>query len=167
MIRPDRAIAGLALAAVLESCATGAPQTGVTAVTAADIPEAVRAAALRSRPQMTIVEAELKLRKGRRYYDVEGRLPGGEEIELDLLETPQGWQVVEVQRDIPWSQAPADVRSAAHAAGARAPVRVIESRQTDGRIIYELFAAGRPLTPAMEVMVSGAEVRVLTEAWPH
>ena len=66
-----------------------------------------------------------------------------------MPETPQGWQVVEIQRDIAWATAPAALRTAA---GAAKPVRVIESKQTDGAIVYELFAEGQLRDPAIEVM---------------
>jgi hypothetical protein len=130
----------------------------------AQAPADVAAAVKKAMPQMKIVEAELKEREGRRYYDVEGTLPDGSEIELDLLQTPQGWQVVEIQRDIAWNTAPAPVIAAA---GKAKPVRVIESKQTDGSIVYELFAAGKPATPSLEVMWKDGKAKVLTEAWPH
>jgi hypothetical protein len=148
--------------------APAAPQTTITATAAAELPEAVRAAALAARPGMVIAEAELKEREGRRYYDVEGSV-GGAEIELDLLETPQGWRVVEIQRDIPWADAPAAVRAAAESARAGfAPARVIESTHAaDGAVIYELFAAGQPATPALEVRARAGQAEVLKETWPH
>lgn len=144
------------------------PETRITATAAADIPDAVRTAVLAARPGMVIADAEMKEREGRRYYDVEGSLNGAE-IELDLLETPDGWQVVEIQRDIDWTAAPASVRAAAAAERAGfVPVRVIESAQADGSaVIYELFAEGQPATPALEVRVAGSRTEVLREAWPH
>ena len=145
-----------------------APATAITPTAAADIPEAVRIVVLAARPGMVIVDAELKEREGRRYYDVAGTL-NGTEIELDLLETPRGWEVVEIQRDIPWSAAPAAVRAAAE--GSRSgftPVRVIESTQAeDGAVIYELFADGQPATHVLEVRAANGRTDVLTEAWPH
>ena len=93
------------------------PATAITPTDAVDIPEAVRSVVLAARPGMVIAEAELKEREGRRYYDVEGTLSGAE-IELDLLETPRGWEVVEIQRDLPWAEIPGGVRTAAE--GARA-----------------------------------------------
>lgn len=145
-----------------------APATAITPTAAADLPEAVRAAVLAARPGMVIVEAELKERDGRRYYDVEGTVDGAD-IELDLLETPQGWRVVEIQRDIAWSAVPAGVRAAAETARAGfVPVRVIESVQAeDGAIIYELFAPGQPATPALEVRAQDSRTEVLKEVWPH
>lgn len=127
-------------------------------------PVDVVAAVKQAMPDMKIAEAELKERDGRRYYDVEGTLPDGSEIELDLLQTAQGWQVVEIQRDIAWNTAPAPVIAAA---GRARPVRVIESRQTDGSIVYELFAEGKPAAPSLEVMWKDGKARVLTEVWPH
>ena len=145
-----------------------APTTAITPTEAADIPEAVRAVVLAARPGMVIAEAELKEREGRRYYDVEGSFDGAE-IELDLLETPQGWRVVEIQRDLAWTAVPVGVHAAAE--GARAgfvPVRVIESVQAEGgAVIYELFAEGQPATPALEVRVADGRTEVLKEVWPH
>lgn len=135
---------------------------------AASPPAEVADVVRKAMPQMTITEAELKEREGRRYYDVEGRLPDGSVIELDLLQTPQGWQVVEIQRDIAWSAAPAPVRTAATGAWkGPEPVRVIESKQTDGSVVYELFAPGRPAAPALEVMLKDGQAKVLKEVWPH
>ena len=151
-----------------EPAAPAAPATAITPTAAADIPAAVRAAVLAARPGMVIAEAELKERDGRRYYDVEGTVDGAE-IELDLLETPQGWRVVEIQRDLSWAAAPAAVRAAAETARAGfVPVRVIESVQAgDGAVIYELFAEGQPATPALEVRSHNGRVEVLKEVWPH
>ncbi|WP_374470271.1 hypothetical protein [Phenylobacterium sp.] len=128
------------------------------------VPPDVAAAVKAAMPQMTITEAELKERDGRRYYDVEGKLPDGAEIELDMLQTSRGWEVVEIQRDIAWSAAPAPVRAAAPTAR---PVRVIESRQTDGAVVYELFAEGQPKDPALEVMWKDGQATVLENRWPH
>lgn len=135
---------------------------------AAEVPADVAAAVKAAMPQMKITEAELKARDGRRYYDVEGVLPDGSEIELDMLQTAAGWQVVEIQRDIAWASAPAQVHAAAQPAWkGPAPARVIESKQTDGSIVYELFAPGRPGTPALEVMLKDGKAEVLKEVWPH
>lgn len=146
-----------------------APATVVTPTNKADIPGVVRAVVLTARPGMIISNAELKAREGRRYYDIGGRMPDGSDIELDLLETPSGWKVVEIQRDLTWDRVPHRVRAAAE--GARAgfvPARIIESVQTDdGSIVYELFAPGQPATPALEVRVADGEAEVLTETWPH
>ncbi|HZW14672.1 MAG TPA: hypothetical protein VFF66_00310 [Brevundimonas sp.] len=144
------------------------PATAITPTAAADLPEAVRAAVLAARPGMTIAEAELKQREGRRYYDVEGSIDGAG-IELDLLETPQGWRVVEIQRDLAWTAVPVDVRTAAGTARAGfVPVRIIESVQAaDGAVIYELFADGQPATPALEVRLKDGRAQVLKEVWPH
>ncbi|MCR5877363.1 hypothetical protein [Phenylobacterium sp. J367] len=138
--------------------------TAAAPAVAAPVPADVAAAVKAAEPRMTITEAELKERDGRRYYDVEGTLPDGSEIELDMLQTPEGWQVVEIQRDIPWAAAPAPVRAAVPTAR---PVRVIESKQTDGSVIYELFAEGQPKDPAIEVQWESGQAKVLEGRWPH
>jgi len=57
--------------------------------------------------------------------------------------------------------------AARSATGASAPERIMESRQTDGGVIYKLFAAAQPAKPAMEVRLKDGRVEVLTERWPH
>jgi len=139
------------------------------AIALADVPAEVLAAAEAAAPGFVLAEAERKEREGRVYFDLEGARAEGGEVEIDLLQTAEGWRAVEIQRDIAWVEAPEAVRSAAAAAqGAFAPVRVIESTQVeDGAVIYELFAEGRPEAPSMEVRVAGGETHVMTEANPH
>lgn len=146
-----------------------APETKITPVAAADVPADVVAVVTAAAPGLKILEAELKVREDRRYYDVEGVLPDGAEIEFDLLEADGKWKIVETQRDIAWTATPQPVRDAAVKAAPKvAPVRVIESTQNDGTVIYELFAEGQPKTPALEVSwKKGGTAKVLTEAWPH
>lgn len=146
----------------------GVPETTVTTIAVADIPAEVLGVVQSERPGMSVSGAELKEREGRRYFDVEG-LHSGMEIELDLLETPEGWQVVEIQRDIAWSDVPAVVSSEATAARAGfVPVRIIESAQASkDLVIYELFADGQPDTPALEVRYADGKAERLKEAWPH
>ena len=138
-------------------------------VAAADVPAEVLAAAQAALGGFVVTEAERKEREGRVYFDLEGVRPDGAEAEIDLLQTPQGWRAVEVQRDIAWEAAPDAVRTAAAAAqGAFTPVRVIESTQVeDGAVIYELFAEGRAEAPSMEIRVANGETRVMTQANPH
>jgi len=144
------------------------PKTKITEVAPKDLPAAVVAVVKATAPAMTITEAELKERADRRYYDVEGVMPDGSEIEFDVLEKNGAWEIVETQRDIPWASAPKRVRDTAAASGkAITPVRVIESKQTDGRVIYELFAAGKPDEPSMEVSLKDGKAKVLAEVWPH
>jgi hypothetical protein len=165
-----RSILASAIALALAAGAAGAqvPETKVTPVEAADLPPAVVAAVTKAAPGLKIKAAELKVREDRRYYDVEGTLPDGAEIEFDLLEAGGRWKIVETQRDVAWASAPQLVRDTAAASGkAIKPVRVIESKQTDGMVIYELFAEGQPKTPALEVSWKGGKAKVLTEVWPH
>jgi hypothetical protein len=159
----------LTLALTAGAVAAQVPETKVTPVAAADLPPAVVAVVTAAAPGLKIKEAEFKERADRRYYDVEGVLPDGAEIEFDLLQTGETWKIVETQRDIAWTSTPQPVRDAAVKAEPKvAPVRVIESTQADGQVIYELFAQGQPKTPALEVSwKKGGAAKVLTEAWPH
>lgn len=161
-------LASIALALAAGPAGAQVPETKVTPVEAADLPPAVVAAVTKAAPGLKIKAAELKVREDRRYYDVEGTLPDGAEIEFDLLEAGGRWKIVETQRDIAWAATPQPVRDAAVKAAAKvAPVRVIESTQADGQVIYELFAEGQPKTPALEVSWKGGKAKVLTEVWPH
>ncbi len=139
----------------------------VTEVAPTDLPGPVQSAVSEAMPDMTVLEVLRKERGQRIYFDVEGERADGSEIELDILYADGVAEVVEIQRDLPWIAVPADVQAAATAAGAAEPVRIIESTQTDGSIIYELFADGMPKNPAMEVQSKDGQVEVLAERWPH
>ena len=144
------------------------PVTNAAEVAAADLPPALRELAEKSVPGIVIAEAERKEREGRIYYDIEGKRSDGSEVELDVLQEGSGFKLVEIQRDIAWADAPAAAQSAARAQkGAFVPERVIESTQTDGSVIYELFAPSRKDEPAMEVKMAGGKAEVLTRRWQH
>ena len=143
-------------------------QTTVTKVDASELPPEALSIVTNAVPGMQIEEAERKERDGRVYYDVGGRRVDGSEVELDLLQEGEGSKIVEIQRDIPWAQAPEAAREAAAASEqAFEPVRVIESTQTDGAVIYELFAEGKPDKPSLEVRVADGKAEVLQEEWMH
>ena len=158
----------------LSGCAATEPArvaaSGKNEVAVADLPPEVLAAALAARPGFTATEAERETREGRRYFDVGGTLADGAEIEFDIMEESGRWRVVEIQRDIALSAAPAAVREAAarHDA-AFAPTRVIESDQTDGIVIYELFGprGGDPQGRKVEIKWDGSRADVLTKEWAH
>ncbi len=138
--------------------------SGKTPVPLAHVPEPVLAAARAARPGFVPAEAEAETREGRRYFDVEGRLPDGAEIEFDIMEENGVWRVVETQRDIAFAAAPAAVRAAARAHDpALTPTRVIESTQADGLIIFEIYQGERKI----ELRWDGREARVLDREWAH
>ena len=142
--------------------------TTVKEVDAANLPADLVAVVMGAVPGMQIEGAERKEREDRVYYDVEGRRADGSEVELDILQEGGNYQVVEIQRDIPWNEAPQVARDAAAASGKGfEPVRVIESTQTDSSVIYELFAAGASEKPALEVRVIEGKAEVLKEEWMH
>jgi hypothetical protein len=143
-------------------------QTTVTELDAGALPPELLSVVTNAVPGMQIEGAERKEREGRVYYDVEGKRVDGSEVELDVLHEGEGYKIVEIQRDIPWAEAPEAARSAAAASEkAFEPVRVIESTQTDGAVIYELFAEGKPEKPSLEVRVVDGKAEVLQEEWMH
>ena len=136
----------------------------------ADVPAEVVAAARERVPEMTIAAAESETRDGRRYFDIGGTLPDGSEIELDIMQDGGRWRVVETQRDIAFEGAPEAVREAAGRQDASFnPTRVIESRQEDGVVIYELYgpAGGNPQGRKLEVTWDGRRASVLAQEWAH
>jgi hypothetical protein len=144
---------------------SGKEQTALAAV-----PKEVLDAARAAQPSMSFTEAEAEVRDGRNYYDLGGRLPDGSEIELDLLQEPRGWTVVETQRDIAFASAPSPVRAASLEADPKfAPARVIESRQNDGIVIYELFGppVGGREPRKIEIKFDGSKAELLTKEWAH
>lgn len=146
-----------------------APETQIAIVAADDVPDAIRAAAEAEIPGMTIAEVERKEREGQTFFDVEGARPDGSEVELDMLQEEDGsFTVVEVQRDLAWSDVPENARAATEGLKDMFdPVRVIESIQNDGTVIYELFADGKPDAPSAEIAVKDGKAEMLTERWKY
>lgn len=175
-----RVTVALMLASILAACGAeeghgvsgngAAPQSnrvqtsGKTPVRLDQVPAPVLAAARAARPGFVPAEAESETREGRRYFDIEGRLPDGREIEFDIMEENGAWRVVETQRDIAFADSPSAVQAAARAHNpALAPTRVIESTQADGLIIFEVYQGERKV----EVRWDGREARVLDREWQH
>lgn len=118
--------------------------SGKVDVSLAQVPVEVLAAATAVRPGFVAAEAETETRDGRLYYDIEGRMPDGAEIEFDIMQEGGRWRVVETQRDLAFAAVPAPVRAAALAHDATlAPTRVIESVQADGVVIFEIYQGER------------------------
>jgi hypothetical protein len=153
----------------------GAPRqvetTGKRDVPLGQVPPDVLSVAQAARPGFAAATAEAEMREGRRYFDVSGKLKDGTEIEFDILESDGKWRVVEVQRDIAFTSAPAPVVEAARAHDRSfQPSRVIESSQEgEGIVIYELFGPrgndrqGRK----MEIKWDGGSAVLLKQEWAH
>ncbi len=135
--------------------------SGKSDVPLREVPPEVLAAAAAAQPGFTPTEAESETRDGRRYFDVGGKLADGSEVEFDIMEEAGRWRVVETQRDIQLAAAPAAVRAKA---GDYAAVRVIESRQSDGLVIYELYDARQR---KLEIKWDGKSAEALTREWAH
>jgi hypothetical protein len=156
--------AAILMALALSAGGQAVQTTGKVEVPLAEVPAEVLAVARAAQPGFVPAEAEAETREGRRYFDVEGRLPDGAEIEFDIMEENGVWRVVETQRDIAFSAAPAQVQAAARGHDpAIAPTRVIESVQANGLVIYEVYQGERKL----EVKWDGRSAELLTREWAH
>lgn len=161
--------------AVEETAFQGAGQkkvetSGKIPVALAEVPAPVLEAVRAARADLEIAEASSETRDGRNYYDVEGRLPDGSELELDLVQEGESWRVVEIQRDIVLADTPAPVRAALDAAeNSFTPARIIESRQSDDLVIYEFYDAAPEGTEPrkLEVKFDGSKAELLTSEWAH
>lgn len=144
--------------------------TGKIPVELGEVPSAVLAAVKASEPDLVLTEASSETRDGRNYYDIEGEMPDGSELEFDLLEEGGSWRVVERQRDIEFAAVPEPVRASfAKVPNPYTPVRVIESTQSDGLVIYELFAAApQGAEPRkVEIKYDGKRAELLAAEWAH
>lgn len=144
--------------------------SGKVATPLSEVPAEVITAARAAQPGLQIVSAEAETRDGRRYFDVAGTQPDGSELELDIVEEDGRWRVVETQRDIDFKTAPEAVQNAAHEVDPSiSPNRVIESRQEDEVVIYEIYSpqGGDPQGRKLEVRWDGKQASVLTEEWAH
>lgn len=135
--------------------------SGKANVPLSQVPKAVLAAAAAVQPGFVPAEAESETRDGRAYFDIGGKLADGSEVEFDVMEEGGAWRVVETQRDIRLAAAPGAVR---RAAGRFEAGRVIESRQGDGMVIYELYDAQ---DRKLEIKWNGKGAEVLTKEWAH
>ena len=164
------------MACSLMACSGGAEAPEASAAKNVEIeltavPANVSKVVMAASPDFKMAEVVKKVRDGRTYYDVEGELPSGEEIEFDVLMTDKGPKVVEIQRDIALKAAPRPVRRAVRKANTKKlkVVRVIESKQAESNeIVYEIFVDGKPETPYFEVSRTGkGPAEVLTKPSKH
>lgn len=143
---------------------------GVSEIALSDVPEDVSEMVTTAYPNFTIKEVLKKDRDGKTYFDVEGELTGGSEIEFDVLMTDAGPEIVEIQRDIRWVFTPQSARDLVDEANTEnlEIVRVIESVQTaDNSIIYEIFVADHPTAPSFEVQIKDEVATLLAERAEH
>lgn len=157
----------LSVAAVILSACVSTPSVVITDVDPAALPASVIAAIEAERTGFTISEVQKKVRDGRTYYDVEGELADTTEIEFDILMEGAVAHIVEIQRDLEWDDMPEPVQAMVDASEDTRPVRIIESIQTDGAIIYEFFAPDAPADPAYEIRSHAGKLERLTERWMH
>lgn len=144
-----------------DSAANKVVTSGKRDVPLAQVPPEVLAVATAAHPGFVPAEAEAETRDGRDYFDIGGRLADGSEVEFDIVRRGARWEVVETQRDIALAAAPPAVRSAAEGFVA---IRVIESRQSDGLVIYELYDSKQR---KLEIKWDGKKAEKLTAEWAH
>lgn len=141
----------------------------ITEIALADVPSSVSDLVMQANPNFVMTEVLKKERGERTYYDVEGELPNGDEIEFDVLMGASGPEIVEIQRDMDWENVPQAGRVLVDAANEDAAEisRVIESTQTDGAIIYEVFIEGYSSDPRFEIYSKEGEFKLLSTRWEH
>lgn len=141
----------------------------VTEMALQDVPASVKALVNETQADFVISEVFKKERGLRIYYDVEGELSDGSEIEFDILMSTSGPEIVEIQRDIVWNTVPDAARALVEAANKNDDdiSRVIESTQTDGAIIYEIFIDGHSSDPRFEVWSKESNYKLLSTRWEH
>ncbi len=161
------------LISLVTACAeTETPRTSpaqISKLALSEVPQSVRELVNTTRPDFTMNEVIKKIRDGRVYYDVEGLLANGDEIEFDVLMRDDGPEIVEIQRDLEWDTVPENARAIVNEANADSLeiVRIIESIQTDNSIIYEIFVASQPSEPRFEVLTKDGNVELLPSRWKH
>lgn len=136
----------------------------------AEVPATALSAITAIEPGFEPREAEKEFKHGNNYLDVEGLLNDGREIEFDLLETDDGWQVVEIQRDLSWDQVPQQVAAALlDESPGYHPRRIIESVQHGQDItVYEFYAIdSNGKESRTEVKVEAGSAKVLEQEWMH
>ena len=162
------------VATAISLCACADPSNHVqsedltTEIAIKDVPTSVITLVNATRPDFTISDVLKKERDSRVYYDVEGQLSDGSEIEFDILMSASGPEIVEIQRDIAWTSVPDAARALVDGANEKGDriSRVIESTQTDGAIIYEVFIDGSS-APKFEVWSKESNYKLLSERWEH
>jgi hypothetical protein len=147
----------------------GVETSGKQSVDPGEVPPAIHDLISARSPGFRAEAAEYEFRNGRLYYDVEGVAADGLEVEFDITEVEGRWAIVETQRDIALSAAPAAVRESLAAAFPEfSPRRIIESDQGDGVVIYEFFGpSNEGAETKIEVRYEAGQAEVLDEEWVH
>jgi hypothetical protein len=155
----------LCVLALLAACSPPASEPARSAH--AEAPAEAAALVEQAMPGFSIMSVEREEEGGGIEWEIAGMDANGVAYEFDIMQADDSWSVLEIQRDIPWEDAPQPVRDAVAAApNGFEPVRVIESRQpADGSIVYELFTVEQPAHNAvMEVRFMNGEAEILRPA---
>lgn len=150
-------------------CQAAVETSGKQAIDLGAIPPPILELVSARSPGFEPADAELEIRNGQTYYDIEGETATGDALEFDITQIDGQWAIVETQRDIAWEAAPPAVRDSLKAAAPDFLLRrIIESDQGDGVIIYEFFGSqeSAPETK-LEVRYADGVAELLTEEWVH
>ena len=153
-----------------EHAKIGATLNEKVGMSVSDIPDNALTAIKAIEPSFTVNEVEKELKHGNTYLDVEGVLADGREIEFDMLQVADKWKIVEIQRDLVWSQLPENVSGALKQSSPDFEAkRIIESVQHGtGITVYEFYAVdSQGKESRKEVKVEGGEAVVLAKEWQH
>lgn len=162
--------------AIGTSCVAHAEQSDIgsdlyekQAVSGDSVPAQALESVRKLQPGFELREAESESKHGNQYLDLEGVTAEGKEIEFDMLLNEQNlWEVVEIQRDLSLDECPQPVRELYHEHfEAPEPQRIIESKQMDGLIIYELYFVEAGQTTKSEIKLDGDTATLLEEEWTH
>ena len=134
-----------------------------------DVPTEVINTINKARPGLTITGAEKELKHGNTYIDVETLDKEGNEIEFDMLLDNGAWKIAEIQRDLAFTDTPDAVQAEFTTKLAKlVPVRIIESDQGDGTIIYEFFTISeKKLESKHEIKFAQGKAQLLKDEWQH
>lgn len=160
----------IVVVAALAACtppASEAPADSTGPTVVQEAPAEAAALVQAAMPGFTIMSVEREDVSGQTEWEIAGTDAQGTPYEFDIMQSNAGFSVLEIQRDIPWEEAPQAVRDAVAAApNGFEPVRVIESRQpADGSVVYELFTVEQPAHQAvMEVRYVDGEAAAMPPA---
>lgn len=133
------------------------------------VPAEVLAVARAAMPDLEFTAAEQETRDGNEYYEVGGTLPDGSEWELDMTKVDGVWTVAETQRDIGMDLVPEAVSNALDTKfPGWAPLRIIESDQGGGVVIYEFFGkTDEGEATKIELKWEDGHAELLIDEWLH
>jgi len=166
IVLPMIVVMALSINVFAETTSVGTTLHKKESVELTDVPAGVISVKKEANPDFEMLEAQKELKHGNTYYDIEGLTASGNEIEFDMLFNADGtWSIAEIQRDLTLEQTPQPVTELyeKNVVGV-VPVRIIESDQGGGVIVYEFFTNEQGQEKKYEIKL---EVELLEKEWTH